>query len=47
MKRMKKYENLHIDIALENINCMIKDFDTWYYIKTHQKEIKQEKGCKH
>lgn len=47
MTRMEKYKDLHEAIAFENIDCMLNDFETWVYIRNHQKEIKQEMGCKH
>lgn len=47
MTRMEKHDNYRIEIEIANIQGMLNNFDEWYYIRTHQKEIKEEMGCKH
>lgn len=47
MTRTKKYNDLRNAIELENIDCMLNDFDKWFEVKANQEKIKAIKGCKH
>lgn len=47
MTRTEKNKALREQIELQNISAIFTNFEEYYYITTHQKEIKKELGCKH
>lgn len=47
MTRIDKFARKRVNIELENMTFMFNDFNSWKELRTNQKQIKKEKGCKH
>lgn len=47
MTRMEKWKAKREEIEAENDGAIYTNIHEYYYIITHQKEIKEELGCKH